>query len=140
MTEHVPSVSDGRINGPAAVHSSLTPGTRCLVTGGAGFIGSHVAQRLVHLGHRVRVVDDLSTGDLANLTAIEDDVEFQLGTLCDPAICRRATLGIEVVFDVAALPSVPRSIDDPWSSHEAKTNDTVRLLEACRAAGLRRMV
>jgi len=114
--------------------------SRCLVTGGAGFIGSHVAERLVALGHAVRVVDDLSTGDAANLAGLDGELEFLRGDLCQPAVCRRAVAGIDVVFHLAALPSVPRSLNDPWASHAANVNATVRLLEACRAATVKRIV
>ena len=112
----------------------------CLVTGGAGFIGSHVVEELLALGHPVRVVDNLSTGDEANLAPFGDDIEFVRGDLCDPAVSARSVEGIEVVFHLAALPSVPRSLKDPWGSHDANVNATVRLLEASRAAGVRRMV
>ncbi|MDQ6888402.1 MAG: NAD-dependent epimerase/dehydratase family protein [Gemmatimonadota bacterium] len=112
----------------------------CLVTGGAGFIGSHIADRLVEVGHAVRVVDNLSTGRRANLTQLAGRIEFLLGDLCDPAVCREAANGIDVVFHVAALPSVPRSLEDPWGSHDANVNSTVRLLEGCRAGGVRRVV
>jgi len=115
-------------------------GSRCLVTGGAGFIGSHLTERLVALGHSVRVVDNLSTGDEANLAAVAGEIDFLLGDLCDPDVCARAVAGIDVVFHVAALPSVPRSLKDPWASHDANVNATVRLLEACRAAGVTRVV
>src|SRR5256885_3562250 len=119
----------------------LTSGTsNCLVTGGAGFIGSHLAERLVALGHEVRVVDNLSTGNEANLADIAGDIEFLRGDLCDVDVCRRAVAGMDVVFHVAALPSVPRSLKDPWASHAANVNATVRLLEACRAATVRRIV
>lgn len=111
-----------------------------LVTGGAGFIGSHVAKRLVALGHAVRVVDDLSTGDAANLADVDGEIEFLHGDLCEAAVCRRAVAGIEVVFHLAALPSVPRSLKDPWASHAANVNATMRLIEACRAATVRRIV
>jgi len=114
--------------------------SRCLVTGGAGFIGSHVAERLVALGHTVRVVDDLSTGDAANLAGLDGEIEFLQGDLCEAAVCRRAVAGIDLVFHLAALPSVPRSLKDPWASHAANVNATVRLLEACRAATVRRIV
>src|SRR5881628_2572567 len=114
--------------------------SRCLVTGGAGFIGSHVVERLVALGHHVRVVDNLSTGNEANLAGVRDDIEFLRGDLCDIAVCRRAVAGIEVVLHLAALPSVPRSLKDPWASHAANVNATVRLLEACRAAAVKRIV
>ena len=114
--------------------------SRCLVTGGAGFIGSHVVERLVALGHHVRVVDNLSTGDKANLAGLDGEIEFLRGDLCDAAVCRRAVARIEVVFHLAALPSVARSVEDPWASHAANVNATMRLLEACRAAQVRRIV
>lgn len=115
-------------------------GTTVLVTGGAGFIGSHVTDRLVALGHSVRVVDDLSTGDRTNLAGSEDAVEILIGNLCDPDVCAQAVRDVEVVFHLAALPSVPRSLADPWGSHDANVNATVRLLQACRAEGVRRVV
>ena len=114
--------------------------SNCLVTGGAGFIGSHLAERLVALGHEVRVVDNLSTGNEANLADIADDIEFLRGDLCEVDVCRRAVAGMDVVFHVAALPSVPRSLKDPWASHAANVNATVRLLEACVEAKVGRVV
>src|SRR5438128_6439563 len=114
--------------------------SNCLVTGGAGFIGSHLAERLVALGHEVRVVDNLSTGNEANLADIADDIEFLRGDLCEVDVCRRAVAGMDVVFHVAALPSVPRSLKDPWASHAANVNATVRLLEACVEARVGRIV
>src|SRR5438034_8358930 len=114
--------------------------SRCLVTGGAGFIGSHVAERLVALGHAVRVVDNLSTGDEANLAGVADDIEFVRGDLCDVEVCRRAVVGIDVVLHLAALPSVPRSLKDPWASHAANVSATVRLLEACVEARVARII
>ena len=118
----------------------MKQGTACLVTGGAGFIGSHVVARLLALGHRVRVVDDLSTGHLANLAPWESDIELVIGDLSNPTVSAQATEGIEVVFHIAALPSVPRSLSDPWGSHDANVNATVRLLEASRISGVRRVV
>src|SRR5213596_1628946 len=113
---------------------------RCLVTGGAGFIGSHVAERLVGLGHQVRVVDNLSTGDEANLAGLDGEIEFLRGDLCEARVCRSAVARIDVVFHLAALPSVPRSLKDPWTSHDANVNASMRLLEACRAAQVKRVV
>ena len=113
---------------------------RCLVTGGAGFIGSHVAERLVKEGHTVRVVDNLSTGSESNLQHLRGDLELQVGDLRDPAICRAACTGVELVFHLAALPSVPRSMADPWGSHDHNLNATVQLLLAAREAGARRVV
>ena len=112
----------------------------CLVTGGAGFIGSHLTERLVSEGYRVRVVDNLSTGDRANLASVESQIEFVEGDLCDPDVSAYATDGARIVFHVAALPSVPRSLADPWASHDANVNATVRLLQACQRAGVRRVV
>ena len=112
---------------------------RCLVTGGAGFIGSHVAERLLALGHRVRVLDNLSTGDRANLEPLAG-AEFVEGDVQDASTCARAVDGVDVVFHLAALGSVPRSIRDSWGSHDANVNGTVRLLEAARSAGVRRVV
>lgn len=115
-------------------------GSRCLVTGGAGFIGSHLAERLVALGHAVRVVDNLSTGDEANLAAVSGDIEFLRGDLCDPEVCRRAVTKIDVAFHLAALASVPLSLKDPWAAHAANVNATMRLLEACAEAKVARIV
>ncbi len=112
----------------------------CLVTGGAGFIGSHVASRLVADGHVVRVVDNLSTGDARNLAHLGGKVEFLEEDLTDAGTCRRATAGVDVVFHLAALPSVPRSMEDPWGSYHHNVTATVQLLLAARAAGVRRMV
>ncbi len=114
--------------------------TVSLVTGGAGFIGSHLVERLLALGHRVRVVDNLSTGSERNLAAVLRDIEFLRGDLRDPATCRDAVAGVETVFHVAALPSVPRSLEDPWTSHDCNVNATLRLLIACAAARVRRVV
>jgi UDP-glucose 4-epimerase len=117
-----------------------TPSFSCLVTGGAGFIGSHIAIRLRELGHTVRVVDNLSTGRIENVRAIGEDVDFLLGDLCDPDVCARAVDGVEIVFHLAALGSVPRSIADAWTSHDSNVNGTVRLLEAARHGSPRRVV
>jgi nucleoside-diphosphate-sugar epimerase len=113
---------------------------RCLVTGGAGFVGSHVAERLSALGHPTTVVDNLSTGNLRNLDSFRDRLTFVPGDLTDPAVCRRAVETVDVVFHLAALPSVPRSMSDPWASHEHNVNATVQLLLASRDAGVRRFV
>jgi len=113
---------------------------RCLVTGGAGFVGSHVAERLSGLGHPTTVVDNLSTGNVRNLDSFRDRVTFIQEDLTDPAVCRRVAEEADVVFHLAALPSVPRSMADPWASHEHNVNATVRLLLACRDAGVRRFV
>ena len=112
----------------------------CLVTGGAGFIGSHLTEELVRRGHRVRVVDNLSTGRRSNLAHLMDRIDLVIGSVSDPDVCRRATEGVNVVFHLAALPSVPRSLADPWATHDANVNGTLQLLLACQAAKVRRIV
>ncbi|MEO6445705.1 MAG: SDR family oxidoreductase [Gemmatimonadaceae bacterium] len=118
----------------------MSPSLRTLVTGGAGFIGCNLTRHLLALGHEVRVVDNLSTGFRRNLTEIEGDIDFVEGDLRDPATCSEVTRGVEVVFHVAALPSVPRSMQDPIGSHENNVNATMNVLEAARANGVRRVV
>ena len=115
-------------------------GQLCLVTGGAGFIGSHIVRALLARGDAVRVVDNFATGSHANLAEVAGDVEILEGDLVDPAVCARAVPGVDVVFHLAALGSVPRSMRDPWGSHQANVNATLRLLEAARGAGVRRLV
>jgi UDP-glucose 4-epimerase len=112
----------------------------CLVTGGAGFIGSHLATRLTQEGHRVRVIDNLSTGHARNLAHLAGKVEFLREDLTHAESCRHAVEGMEVVYHVAALPSVPRSMEDPWGSYQHNVTATMQLLLAARAAGVRRIV
>jgi UDP-glucose 4-epimerase len=111
-----------------------------LVTGGAGFIGSHIAAALAASGARVRVIDDLSTGYAENLEEIGGRVEFVRGSLLEAETLRRALEGVEVVFHEAAIPSVPRSVEDPAETHRACAEATFALLLAARAAGVRRLV
>jgi len=111
-----------------------------LVTGGAGFIGSHIAAALVAQGARVRVIDDLSTGHRENLDEIGDDVDFVRASLNDGETLRRVFDGVELVFHEAAIPSVPRSVEDPRSTHEACVDATFNLLVAAREKGVRRVV
>lgn len=111
-----------------------------LVTGGAGFIGSHIAERLVSMGENVRVLDNLSTGSLDNLAHLGHKVEFVQGDLQDPKIMAKAVEGVEVVFHQGALASVPRSIALPLDTHHACVTGTVTLLDACRKSGVRRVV
>lgn len=111
-----------------------------LVTGGAGFIGSHLVGALVREGHRVRVLDDLSTGRLENLAGLLDHVELIVGDAANPEAASRAAAGVEALFHQAALPSVARSVADPARSHLAAATATLTLLEASRQAGVRRFV
>ncbi|MGV3516747.1 SDR family oxidoreductase [Luteitalea sp.] len=110
-----------------------------LVTGGAGFIGSHMVEALRGRGHRVRVVDNLVTGPRRNLAHI-DEVEFLEGDLADEAVARRAVEGVEYVLHQAAIPSVPRSVEDPITSNRANIDATLSLLVAARDAGVKRVV
>src|SRR5262245_39925387 len=106
-----------------------------LVTGGAGFIGSHLVQELVRRNHQVRVVDDFSSGLREN---VPGGVELVEGDLADPRIARLAVRGCSVVLHQAARPSVPRSIQDPVGSNHANVTATLELLMAAREAGVRR--
>jgi nucleoside-diphosphate-sugar epimerase len=107
---------------------------KTLVTGGAGFIGSHIIRRLLAEGHEVRTVDDLSTGRLENLEGIRKDIDFVHGPIQDSSISRQAVRDVEIIFHQAALPSVPRSIEEPVASMQANVMGTTVLLhEAVRA-------
>ncbi len=113
-----------------------------MVTGGAGFIGSHIVDRLVGEGHRVRVVDNFSTGRRENLSHLEGHPLLQVaeGDICDWEFLAQAMEGVEYVLHQAAIPSVPRSVADPVSSHRVNVEGTLRLLLAAREAGVRRVV
>lgn len=111
-----------------------------LVTGGAGFIGSHLVTRLLSEGHSVRVVDNLSTGYRNNLRAVMDQIDFREADIRDPRVCSQVVTGIDVIFHVAALPSVARSMADPMETHSVNATGTLNLLEAARNAGVRRFV
>jgi nucleoside-diphosphate-sugar epimerase len=108
-----------------------------LVTGGAGFIGSHISEELLRRGHRVRVVDSLVTGYQRNL---RQGVEFEQGDLADPAVARAAVAGMDYVIHQAAIPSVPRSVEKPEESHRANIDGTLQVLLASRDAGIKRVV
>ncbi len=111
-----------------------------LVTGGAGFIGSNIVESLVRDGVSVRVLDNLSNGVAANLEPFEDAIEFVEGDVRDANVCRLAARGAEVVLHLAALGSVPRSIDDPDLSNAVNVNGTLNMLLAARDEGVRRFV
>ena len=113
---------------------------KVLVTGGAGFIGSSLARVMVARGTAVRVLDNLSSGKRSNLEDIQAGIELIEGDILDPATMSRAAEGVEVIFHQAAIPSVPRSLAAPVPSHEANASGTLRVLEAARAGGVRRVV
>jgi UDP-glucose 4-epimerase len=113
---------------------------RYLVTGGAGFIGSHLVRRLLNQGVEVRVLDDFSTGRHANLEEVASRIELVEGSLSDPSAVRRAVAAVEVVFHQAAIPSVPRSILAPEETHAANATGTLVLLQASLEARVRRLV
>lgn len=110
-----------------------------LVTGGAGFIGSHLTEELLRRGHQVRVADSLITGKRRNLDHLPG-VEFLEGDLADLAVCERAVKGIDYVLHQAAIPSVPRSVSDPITSNRANIDATLNILVAARDAGVKRLV
>jgi nucleoside-diphosphate-sugar epimerase len=110
-----------------------------LVTGGAGFIGSHLTEELRRRGHTVRVVDNLSTGKRRNLDHIVG-VELLEGDLADMAVAARAVAGMDYVLHQAAIPSVPRSVKDPITSNRANIDATLNVLVAARDAGVKRLV
>jgi UDP-N-acetylglucosamine/UDP-N-acetyl-alpha-D-glucosaminouronate 4-epimerase len=110
-----------------------------LVTGGAGFIGSHLTEELVRRGHRVRVADSLITGKRSNIAHLPD-VEFLEGDLADLDVAKRAVAECDYVLHQAAIPSVPRSVKDPITSNRANVDATVNVLVAARDAGVRRLV
>ncbi len=111
-----------------------------LVTGGAGFIGSHLAERLVTLGAKVRILDNLTTGKRQNLASFAHQVELLEGSLTDLATVRKAIAGVEVVFHQGALPSVARSVEDPLTTHQVNATGTLLLLLAAREAKVKRVV
>jgi len=111
-----------------------------LVTGGAGFIGSNIVDALVRRGDRVRVLDNLSTGNPANLAAVRSQIEFVEGDVVDPAVVGRAVEGVDCIFHEAALASVPASVESPLASHAACATGVVNVLDCARKAGVRRVV
>jgi nucleoside-diphosphate-sugar epimerase len=111
-----------------------------LVTGGAGFIGSALVRALLDQGKQVRVADNFSTGKRENLAGVLDRIELLEGDLADEAVARKAVAGTEFVLHQAAIPSVPRSIEDPMASNRANVTATLNMLVAARDAGVKRLV
>jgi UDP-glucose 4-epimerase len=114
--------------------------TVSLVTGGAGFIGSHLVEALLEQGHRVRVLDNFSTGNAENLLSVRDRIEVVEGDITDPHDARTAMRGVDFVFHQAALASVPRSVADPIATHRACVDGTINVLMAAKDARVRRVV
>src|SRR5688572_3756146 len=117
---------------------STTP--KVLVTGGAGFIGSNLADELIHRGAKTVIVDNFVTGFRENLNEISGDFDFIEADVADPEAVKKAVEGCEIVFHQAALPSVPRSVANPLETHDACVNGTFNLLAAARDAGVRRFI
>lgn len=114
--------------------------SKVLVTGGAGFIGSNLAEELIRQGAKVCIIDNLVTGFRENLDEINGDFDFIEGDINDDASLSRAIEGVEVVFHQAALPSVPRSVDDPAETHNMCANGTFNLLMKSRQSGVKRFI
>ena len=114
--------------------------TKVLVTGGAGFIGSNLASELIRQGAKVNIIDNLITGFRENLEEIQGDFEFIEGDLNDDKKLQQALEGVEIIFHQAALPSVPRSVDNPAETHDACVNATFNTLLKAKEAGVRRVV
>jgi nucleoside-diphosphate-sugar epimerase len=134
MWQQQQSLADWR-----ALHGGAFEGARVLITGGAGFIGSHLSDTLTKLGASVVVLDDLSGGDARNLESF-GPVEFINGSILDTAALARCTAGCRFVFHQAALGSVPRSVEQPRLYNDVNTTGTLNVLEAAREAGVRRVM
>jgi UDP-glucose 4-epimerase len=113
---------------------------QCLVTGGGGFIGSHLVEQLLKQGWRVRVLDNFCTGKPANLAGVLDRIELIRGSITDEKTASETVAGCDVVFHLAALPSVARSVVDPLTSHHVCATGTLQMLDATRRSGVRRLV
>lgn len=114
--------------------------TKVLVTGGAGFIGSNLADELLRQGAKVSIIDDLSTGNIENINEIKGDFDFVEGDINDDAALSRAIDGVEIVFHQAALPSVPRSVENPAETHRVCVDGTFNLLLKSKESGVRRFI
>ena len=114
--------------------------TKYLVTGGAGFIGSNIVAELLHQNQTVRVLDNFSTGRAINLANVLADIELIEGDLRDLDTCRRAVAGVDYVLHQAAIPSVPRSVDNPLATNDVAVKGTLNMLIAARDADVKRFV
>ena len=124
----------------SSIAEFVPPGSNYLVTGGAGFIGSNLVAALVDAGAIVRVLDDFSTGRQENLDGLWDQIEMMEGSITDPAMCAAACEGMDYVLHEAAIPSVPRSVADPATSHATCATGTLNMLVAARDTGVKRFV
>ncbi|MBI1861764.1 MAG: NAD-dependent epimerase/dehydratase family protein [Deltaproteobacteria bacterium] len=113
---------------------------RYLLTGGAGFLGSHTAERLVSLGHSVTILDNFSSGKRENLTELGKNIEILEGDILDPVLCQKAADGVDHVVHLAAQVSVARSVDNPAETHRINIDGTVNVLEAARRANAKSLV
>ncbi len=117
-------------------------GKKAVVTGGAGFIGSHISDELVKRGWQTTILDNLSTGKMENVQHLlnRENTEFVQGSITDPGLLQKLFAGADYIFHQAAIPSVPRSIENPLASHEANVNGTLNVLLAARDAGVKKVV
>lgn len=111
-----------------------------LITGGAGFIGSHLAEELVKKGAKVTILDNLSTGKIDNLNTIQNKIDFINGSITDFNICKKATENKKIIFHLAALTSVPESVTNPTKCHEININGTFNILEAARQNNIEKFI
>lgn len=111
-----------------------------LITGGAGFIGSHIAEKLVYQGHKVRILDNLSSGNLSNIRSFQPHVEFIKGDIRNIETCHKACQKIDFVFHEAAIASVPRSIENPRETYDVNFMGTFNILEASKNHKIKRLV
>jgi UDP-glucose 4-epimerase len=122
------------------VNDMQLPFKTALVTGGAGFIGHHITHALVAHGVKTKVIDDLSRGTIARLNDIASQIEFVEGSILDDAKLQRAVSGVDVIFHEGAWASVPQSVEMPLEYHEIDATGTLKVLEAARKAGVRKVV
>jgi UDP-N-acetylglucosamine/UDP-N-acetyl-alpha-D-glucosaminouronate 4-epimerase len=113
---------------------------RYLVTGGAGFVGSHIVDELLRRGHSVVVLDDLSTGSEENLAGVRSEIDLRIGTITDLAMVQSACVGVDYVIHLAARTSVPKSVKDPLETNHVNIDGTLNVLVAARDAKVRRVV
>ncbi|MDD5115754.1 MAG: NAD-dependent epimerase/dehydratase family protein [Candidatus Omnitrophica bacterium] len=113
---------------------------RYLVTGGAGFIGSHIAEALAGQGHYVRLLDNFSSGDISNLSGFAKKIDIIKGDICSPGVCLKAASGMDFVFHQAAIKSVPRSMKEPQEYNRVNIGGTLNMLEAAKRSRVRRFI